>query len=183
MLFYNIDHIERALRPQSKAASSGFFMGSASMCRFFAHIESEEPLKAADSAAEAAGIFEASANDFRALSQLISSDFAWVKDAVREVSFADAARELELSPESPVLRDITIQLVRGELDIVLQSCADTLAGFARDLRNAENRLLGINILQDLEYANAQALISRWRTTIVRGQFVSAVCLISMTVSS
>ena len=151
------------------------------VCRFFAHIESELPLEAAYSAADAAGVFGEVANQFRGLTETIVSEYPWVKEVVREASFSDAARDVHLSPESALLTDITKQLLSGKLDSVLLSCADELSGFALDLRTTRDRLRSNNILLDLEYTNAHVLLSKWRAMIIRDQFVSAVCLNSMIV--
>ena len=183
MLFFNIDHIERALLSQSRKASSKFFFGSACMCEVFARLENAEPTKAALPAKRAAEHFEVAANSFRALAETISIQYSWVKEAVKGVSFADAARDVRLSPDSRLVQTVTAELLRDGLDGVLRSCADEVSQFAGRLRQVSSRVLSKNVLLDFEYEQAHSLLGDWRALATRGQYVSSVCLQSARVSA
>jgi|ERR1017187_5352550 hypothetical protein len=181
MLFFNVDHIEKELLQQSREASSRFFLASAAMCEVFAHLENGDVAKAGDSARRAAEHFEGAADSFRRLALSIDTQYPWVNNTVRDVSFNEAAQGVHLSPDLGVVKEVTLRLVRGELSGVLLSCAIDISHLAERLRALSSRVLGSTVL-DVEYNEAHLMMGNWRTLVTRGQYVSSVCLISMRVT-
>jgi hypothetical protein len=183
MLFYNVDHIEAALLPLTRKASSEFFLGSSNMCELFAHLENGDVGSAGKAALQAAGHFQIASGSFLGLAQTINNQYPWVNNAVKDVSFDEAARDASLSPDSQVVLSVVSDLLRFKLDGVLQSCANELGGFADRLQTTSARLGSPNVLLDVEYSEAHKLIADWRTLMTRGQFVSSACLMSARISS
>jgi hypothetical protein len=146
------------------------------MCEVFAHLEMPDTASVKMAALQGAARFDGAAASFRILASKVATEYSWIRNAVKGVAFADAAREVHLPPDSEIVKAVTAELLRDQLDGVLRSCADSLSKFADRLRAVSTRLAGINVLPDLEYAEAHSLISDWRTLVMRGQYVSSVCL-------
>jgi hypothetical protein len=179
MLFFNIDHIEPNLSKLAQTASALFFSGSASMCLVFSHMERAQFKESAAPAKLAVEQFQAAAHSFKKLASEVEKH-PWINDEIRKVSFKDAASGVDVSLDSPMIREVNAALVRGELSGLLNLCGDEILNLSTGLSTMN--LSGPNILSDVEYRHAHKLLGAWRSLMVRGQYVSSVCLNAATVT-
>jgi hypothetical protein len=175
MLFFNIDHLEESLSDLTQAASAQFFAASASMCEVFAHMERADFRQTAIHAQKSADQFVQGANSFRKLA-LAVKQHSWIEHEIRNLNFVDVAQAVGLSSNSGAIQEVSVSLVRGELAGVLMSCADEVEAFANDLHTMNKNLSGANLLPDLEYDRAHKMLGKWRTLVIKGQYVSSACL-------
>jgi hypothetical protein len=185
MLFFNIDRIEPKLIPETRKASSAFFEGSSRMCEFFVHIENHDLLHAPKAALEAADYFEESASSFRELSTKIKGNYVWIRNAVKDVQVAEAAKTAQLHPKSAIVQEMNSELFRDnvQIDGVLMITAQQVSGMAGHLRSASERMLKPNVSADYEYQRAHELLGSWRTLVARGQYISSVCWLAAQVKA
>jgi hypothetical protein len=184
MLFFNIDHIEPELLPDTQKASAAFFEGSSRMCEFFSDIEKKDLLHAPKAADQAAASFEASASAFRSLGTKIKGNYLWIRNVVRDVQVSEAAKTAHLDPNSEIVRQMNNELFKNDVQIdgILFMTAQQITMIAERLRGASERMSKPSVSPEHEYERAHALLGDWRTLLARGQYISSVCMLAARVT-
>jgi hypothetical protein len=185
MLFFNIDHIEPELLPETRKASSSFFEGSSRMCEFFAYMENNDMLHAPKAALQAAEAFELSASLFEALSTKIKGNYSWIRNVVKDVRVEEAAHAAQLDPKSEIVQRMNSELFLNDVQIdgVLMRTAHEISGMAEYLRDTSERMCKPHISSEHENQRAHQLLGDWRTLVARGQYISSVCMLTARVGA
>src|SRR5580658_2240819 len=99
----------------SRQAGAEFFSAGAALCQTLAAIERAEAGPAAAHGKETVEALKTASGSFLRLADLVRSQYRWIADETRGVDFSDAAREVHLSPESPIVQELTSMLVAGKI--------------------------------------------------------------------
>ena len=160
----------------SRQAGAEFFSAGASLYSTLAALEGADIDRAVSQGKETAAALNAASSSFLRLADLVRNQYRWIADETRRVDFADAARQVHLPPDSPIVRELTSMLLAGDIVEVLVRFAQHIRECSAQVKGVAERIAGGDPVWDHEYRVAHELLRDWRELTIRGQFVSSVCL-------
>lgn len=195
MLFCNVDHIEPELLPKTREASARFFEANLPFNELFRQMElgndrtpgskrqQEASLVAARAAARAQEQFQEAGQLLRELAGEIVAKYSYMNAEIKRANvFDDAARYVQLAPNSSTVREMVSDLLRSGVDSLLLGCAERLFNLSARTRSLGIRISEARAFQDRDYDEAHSLIADWNLLTSRGQFISAVCMMAARVA-
>jgi hypothetical protein len=197
MLFSNIDHLDAGLVPMTRVAGYQFFVGASALDMLFAHMEmgsgtgeghspelQQHASLAAWHAAHAESGLDKAAARFLDLAQLVTNEFSHINEDVKaKAPFADAARRIDIPPDSPIVHQMSDMLYSANIEGVLTFLANDIHGIAQRVGILGGRILQSMKVQDYDYDEAHLILGVWHPLLVRGQFLSSVCYLAARVAA
>lgn len=174
MIFCNVDHIDiEELQNLSREGAAAFLNGGASLFAAMAQLESGYLKVAGTTARNAIAHFDNAAPALGRLAVVVGGGYAWLKEEFRKLDAAEAARNVHL----PVDQALVKEIVQGNLDRVIASCAGMSEELSAKLRVFADRAEKASDARRFDYTLAHETLGLWRAALERGQQISGLCML------